>query len=216
MNERMKAGVMPTLVAQTIKARQLRVGDVIEDDGITYLTVTQVDIKTRYVHVHVRAADGQYLESTCRYEIDHDIVVRRPTATRVEFIDAVHQAAAYWARHEIAASPGEVEKTRNQLVEDLAYRPESHSYAYARYVKAQAVAAIWTRVAKLAEQDGVSLVDALYEMRDTLTDDFVGASFENRSTSHLANAIEAVDREAKSDWLQQLKMRLPTRVGGRI
>lgn len=199
---------MPVLVDTKVPAKSLRPGDVIVYEVGT-ITVVKAAMKTKYTHITVKDNDGN--DNIVHFPNDELVKVRRSQITNAEMTDALNRAVARWARNCIADAEDNVTHAREKLIDELDYHPSLHRTHYVDYVIAQTEAAIWKTVVRYAKHDDVSIVDALQEVRDELTDELVNVRHESRSSSGSSNMVNDVECDTKATWLRTLKYKLPPR-----
>lgn len=199
---------MPALVNTKVPAKSLQTNDVIVYEVGT-ITVVKAEMKTKYTHVTVKDGDGN--DNIVHFPNDELVEVRRSQITDVEMTDTLNRATARWARDGIANASARVLTAKEELINDLDYRPGLHRSRYVDYVIAQTEAAIWRKVKQYASRDDISIIDALHEVRDELTDELVNVRHESRSTSGSSNMVDDVECDTKAAWLRTLKYKLPPR-----
>jgi len=201
---------MPALVKTEVTANKLTANDTVrlsDPKRGTYSSIRVKFVEVKQKYTWVTFEDG----SKDKFEHDIKFIVSRPQMTAAELDDANERSAARWARRMIEEAPVTVAQKKQQLIDDLVYRPDYHDNAYENYVEAQAIAAIWHRVAQYAALDGVGIVNAMRFVREEIIEELTRIRLTSQSTSLMTNAVNAIEVQTWARWVDQLRWNIPTR-----
>lgn len=190
---------MPTINTYDVPATELMSGDQFAWNGTVH-TATEMSTKSKYVHVTVEG--GRVL----RIELDAQLHVSRVEKTNEEKAAEKLAMQTKILEHHMASADAPVDEARDALAGNLVYRPQMHCTDYARLVDAQTVQSIWAVIRRSlgqARDDGetITIVDAVREMIDDITDELIRTQHASRSTSTLCNAVDDLVCDAKIEWV---------------
>lgn len=192
---------MPVLVIKNRKVRTIAPGArVIRDEGIVAV-VAAVDHKVKWSTLTYQ--DGSYE----RILSDSELPVQHSELTEEEAKEAEHRRATEWITSRIDEAPQVVEARKAQLIEQLSTKSVGwHAATWANYAASQVEAAIWERVAKVAENRQVDLVEAVRLVEADISKKIIrDLSPVHTSTSAISTFASAIELQATVEWVRELE-----------
>lgn len=191
---------MPELVQRDVTPNQIKEGDGFQWKGKGYVA-SGVETKQKWVYVGV-GEDSPRL----RVSIDETITVSRMEATPEETAAKRLEFQESLIRSGMDGIDEDVEEAKQRLIDNLVYRPSFHDDDYENYVRAQTRQEIWIGVRKWFEKEpDKGLIGIVCDVIAELSDELLRSQFANGSSHGMTNAVENVIRQAKADWVRDMR-----------
>ena len=192
---------MPVTVEHTVKAKSVRIGDEIQFPGKHFTElVDDVDPKVKWTTISTDYGPT-------KIELDTEVTVYRQELTEEEAKAEEHRRALAWITSRIEEAPEIVEVLKAKLLSDLDTKSVGwHASSWANFAAAQVAAAIWERVAKVAENHKVDLVEAVRLVEADIKKRIVrDLSPLHNSTSAVSTLANAVELQVTVEWVRELE-----------
>jgi hypothetical protein len=189
---------MPVMTKNEVQGSDVRKGDVLWFNGVSH---NVVGVERKPVWVYVSYEGGR---KPLRLRATDPFLVERSEATPEE---QEFEKLQYWLaliKRQSGLAVTALTDAKFRLLADIDFRPDYHDSTYESYIEAQTVAGLWTQVYQVAGREGFegSVADAVRVVADVVTRDLLDVRHASRSSSVMANAVEAVVLDAKRQWLK--------------
>jgi hypothetical protein len=201
---------MPYLANDRVKAEQLRVGDLLfmgDLNVVTHSTICKIDVKTKYVYVHVTHHDLHF-----KFNVGEVVTIVREKLTALEERYANRADGIRRIRRLMKSAPKMLNKARSDMHAAMAYGPDWHYHKYEDFVNAQTIDGLWTDVEKMYQatkmyggDHELDLYGCTEAIIKKVTRELLQLRFTSRSTSVMSNTVNDTVMAAKTRWVRDLE-----------
>jgi hypothetical protein len=192
---------MPQMVQYTVPARAVKEGNLLVSHVEEPVTVGHVEVKTKYTTIYAGA-------ESVRLPNEAEVIIHREEQTEEEKAAAEAEYVLKTITERMQKAPRLVEVAKKGVLDAVENGWASKQMAaVADLITAETQAQLWKDVQKIADNRHITVVDATRMLRDDMMRKMIdyGIRLTNVSTSMVSNTANAVELEAKVEWLRDMK-----------